>query len=245
MTKLNQVIAVVNGKKTRTQRELTDLHKVCQKPELFNGFHKTYQPLDEEEGETLPPESKVVQFSVDDVLTQCREKLSGLIDVVATQDYANCEAKADVVVDETTVAKDVPVSHLLFLEKQLNDIHTFVDKLPVLDPSIEWKRDDNRDAFVTDNLVSNRTKKVMKNHVKAPATDKHPAQVDVFTEDVVVGHWNTVKLSGAMRASDKKEMLERVEKVQESVKKAREEANMLEVENKNVAGGIFDFILGK
>ena len=45
-----------------------------------------------------------------------------------------------------------------------------------------------------------RTKKVPRNHVKAEATEKHPAQVEVYYEDVAVGYWTTVKFSGALPA---------------------------------------------
>lgn len=41
---------------------------------------------------------------------------------------------------------------------------------------------------------------VPRNHVKAEATDKHPAQVEVYHEDVPVGYWTTVKFSGALPA---------------------------------------------
>lgn len=68
-----------------------------------------------------------------------------------------------------------------------------------------------------------RTKKVPRNHVKAEATDKHPAQVDVYYEDVPVGYWTTVKFSGALPARRVNELLDRVEKLQQAVKFAREE----------------------
>lgn len=41
-----------------------------------------------------------------------------MFDVVATQDFANCQAKADVMVEGRVLIKDAPVTHLLFLEKQ-------------------------------------------------------------------------------------------------------------------------------
>jgi len=41
----------------------------------------------------------------------------------------------------TPLLADVPVTYLLFLEKQLTDLRTFVDKLPVLDPSVVWLQD--------------------------------------------------------------------------------------------------------
>ena len=70
--------------------------------------------------------------------------------------------------------------------------------------------------------------------MKAEATEKHPAQVEVYYEDVVVGHWRTVKFSGALPASRVKELLERVDKLQQAVKFAREEANDSEVTDQQI-----------
>ena len=93
---------------------------------------RTYQPKDEE-GEQLPPESTPVQIKAEDVLRNTAATLTRLFDVTATKDWANCAARADVKVDGRVLVADVPVSYLLFLEKQLTDINTFVRKLPVLD----------------------------------------------------------------------------------------------------------------
>jgi hypothetical protein len=37
MTKLNQIIAVANGKKTGSQKSLTDIYQKLNKTELFSG----------------------------------------------------------------------------------------------------------------------------------------------------------------------------------------------------------------
>lgn len=126
--------------------------------------------------------------------------LTRLFDVTATKDWANRTAAADVVVDGTVLLPQVPVPYLLFLEKQLTDLHTFVRKLPVLDASEAWNLDPSTDAWKTDPVRTIRTKKVPRNHVKAEATEKHPAQVEVYYEDVPVGYWTTVKFSGALSA---------------------------------------------
>jgi hypothetical protein len=131
---------------------------------------------------------------------------------------------------------------LLFLEKQLTDIHTFVSKLPTLDPADHWEFSNEANAFQSDKTVRNSTKKVMRNHVKAEATDRHPAQVETFTEDVKVGEWHTVKFSGAISATRKNELLSRVETLQESVKLAREEANMADAETPRVGDPVFRFL---
>ena len=44
----------------------------------------------------------------------------------------------------------------------------------------------------------------------AEATQQHPAQVQVYMEDVPEGDWTTVKFSGALPASRVRTLLERV-----------------------------------
>ena len=89
-----------------------------------------------------------------------------------------------------------------------------------------------------------RTKKIPRNHVKAEATEHHPAQVEVYYEDVAVGYWRTVKFSGALPARRVNELLERVERLQQAVKFAREEANNLEVEDQKVGEKVFQYLFG-
>ena len=243
MPKLNQIIAVTNGKKSRAAKEFTEVHKELQKNDLLLGISRTYQPA-EENGEPLPPESKQVQVKVVDKLRQVREVLTDLFDVVLTQDAANTEARADVVVDGRTVAKDVPVTYLLFLEKQLTDLHTFVEKLPTLDPAEEWSFDRNKDVYATSPTRTVRTRKVSKPIVLHPATKEHPAQTQLVQEDVTAGHWATVKFSGAIPAKDRNEMLARVTKLSEAVKFAREQANGIDAKNRQIGKAVFDYVFG-
>lgn len=147
-------------------------------------------------------------------------------------------------VDGRALVREVPVSYLLFLEKQLVDLHTFIRKLPVLDASESWNLDPSSDAWKTEPVRTIRTKKVPRNHVKAEATEKHPAQVDVYYEDVPVGYWTTVKFSGALPARRVNELLERVEKLQNAVKFAREEANSAEVTDQRVGDAVLGYLLG-
>ncbi|HTI21221.1 MAG TPA: hypothetical protein VL652_09525 [Kutzneria sp.] len=242
-TKLNQIIAVEKGVKSGALRDLTDAHHQLQKPALLAGISRTYQPKDED-GEVLPPESTRVQVKTEDVLRQTATVLTRLFDVTATKDWANCVARADVVVDGRTLLSDVPVSYLLFLEKQLVDLHTFVKKLPLLDAAESWSFEESADYWRTEQVRTIRTKKVPRNHVKAEATEKHPAQVEVYYEDVPVGYWTTVKFSGALPARRVNELVDRVEKLQQAVKFAREEANALEVTDQRIGDAVFGYLFG-
>lgn len=243
MAKLNQIIAVEKGIKSRSFQELTEAHHALQKTTLLAGISRTYRPKDEE-GEQLPSESNRVQVRAEEIIRKTTEILSKLFDVTATKDWANCKAAADVVVDGKLLLSKVPASYLLFLEKQLVDIHTFVRKLPTLDPSEEWKFDPSADCWASEPNQTVKTKKVPRNHVKAAATDKHPAQVEVYYEDVIVGYWRTVKFSGSLPAQKVNELLAKVEKLQQAVKFAREEANNLEVEDQKVGEKVFNYIFG-
>lgn len=223
--KLNQVIAIEKGHKSKAEKLLTESHHRCQKPELFSGIARSYQPLDEA-GEKLPDESQLVQCRVSSELSSVLDPIAELFDVVATKVTTNNKACADVKVGDTVLVEKAPVEYLLFMEKQLVNLHTYVAKLPVLNPSDEWHYDDGRDCFATAPKTQIRTKKVLRNHVKSEATKEHPAQVEVYTEDVQIGTWTGTKFSGAMSAKDKADMLRRVEVLQAAVKMAREEANM-------------------
>ena len=183
-----------------------------------------------------------MQVKVSEMIGRVSRDLVEMFDVVATQDWANCAARADVQVDGRTVAAAVPVTHLLFLEKQLVDLHTFIEKLPVLDPAERWEFNQAQDCYASEAFQTNRTKKVPKNHIKYEATKEHPAQVEMYMEDVTVGVWTTIKYSGAVPAAEKNAMLERVRKLQDAVKQAREQANSLEVERHKLGDAVLGYI---
>lgn len=241
MPLLNQIIAVCNGKKTQTEKSLTTVYHKLQKAELLTGIARTYQPKDED-GDKLPSESKKVQVRVSEALKEAEVALTDLFDVFATQEVANSQAKADVVVEGETILNDVPVTFLLFLEKKLVDVHTLVEKLPTLDPGEDWKLDPNQDCYSTNPKQSVKTKKIPRNHIKYEATKEHPAQVELFHEDVITGTWTTTNYSGAIPEQRKKELLQRVKLFQEAVKFAREKANSREVDQEKVGSRIFGYL---
>ncbi|MEV5828067.1 hypothetical protein AB0L25_21180 [Spirillospora sp. NPDC052242] len=242
-TRLNQIIAVEKGVKSKSVQDLAAAQQAVQKAPLLSGISRTYQPKDEE-GEQFPAESTRVQVKVDDVLRDVTGSLTRLFDVTATKDWANCDARADVAVDGTTILRDVPVSYLLFLEKQLKELHGFVRRLPVLDAAETWVFDPSTDVWRTEPVRTVKTKKVPRNHVKAEATENHPAQVEVYYEDVTIGHWTTVKFSGALPARRVNELLGRIERLQDAVKFAREEANGADVTDRRVGEAVFGYLFG-
>jgi len=241
VTKLNQIIAIEKTAKSAAKKDFGDVYQTLNKVNLTSGITRTYQSKDDE-GETLPSEIQLVQINVADSLKAATAALTRLFDVTATKETANTSAKADVVVEGKVLLSDVPVTYLLFLERELVDLKTFVSNLPTLDPAFSWNYDENTGVYESDPVETTRTKKIPKNWVKAEATDKHPAQVEIFHEDVIVGTWKTIKMSGAIPATRRVELLTRVQQLSDAVAFARETANNTDVSDVKVGAKVFSFL---
>lgn len=245
MAKLNQIVAIEKGIKSRACAEISDLYKTVQKNELFNGFNRTYEPLNDG-SESLPDEKVKVKYSVEEIVNRITEVQTELFDITYRKDATNCEALADVYIEDELVLEEIPVTNLLFMEKQLVDLRTFISNLPVLDDADDWTADINSGLYKSDIVRTHRNKKVDKPVVLYDATPHHPAQTAMVTEDVLVGYWKNQKVSGAIPKNRKQELLLRVEKLLKAVKCAREEGNSREeVSNKNVGSKILGYIFGK
>ncbi len=243
MRKLNQINAILTSKKGEVEKQVTEIYKLIQKESLFEGRERTYRPLDEERGQKLPPESQKVQQRVAELLNKVANLWNSVWSLTLTQDSGNQSAKADIVVDGKTLLAGVPVTTLLYLDKQLNDLETFVSKLPTPNPAEDWAADANTGLLKGRLTESVRTSKEPTVIVKYDATKEHPAQTEIFTKDIPVGTWSQILYSGAIQTTTKEEILAKVRKLQEAVKIAREQANLLEIDKKTTKP-IFDFIFG-
>lgn len=242
MVQLHQILALEKGTRVRAAGEFRTAQFQVNRPELLSGITRTYQPKDEE-GEQLPPESKLVQVRTAEVLKDIEASFTRLLDITLTKDATNITATASIVVGTAVIAENVPVTFLLVLEKQLGELLSFFKSLPVLDPGERWTYDGGIDAWTTEGVQSARSKKIPRNHVKAEATERHPAQVEVYYEDVAVGHWTTVKHSGALSQSVLRELVERTTDLLNGVKAAREQANTATVIDRRIGAALFGYML--
>ena len=245
MAKLNQIIAIEKGVRSLNYSQIDTIHKAVKKPELFTGHVRTYQPIDDDapQAEHQPPDVKNVQIKAKDVLAEVEKLTSEMFDITARKEWTNAGAKADITVDGRLIMNDVPVTYMLFLEKQLTDLRTFVDSITVLDASEVWHEDTHDTLYKTSGTRTQRTKKTKRAIVLYDATDKHPAQTQLIDDDIVIGHWHTTRHSGAMPSNKKKEMSARVTRLLQAVKEAREAANGVDEGSKpHVGKAIFDYI---
>jgi hypothetical protein len=249
---LGTVIGLLDGAKKLTHRAVTALHRTSEATDRFNGFTRTYQPnavSDGQTAETLPPEQKLVELVAERQVVDFAGALSRRLDLQLTMDHADTRAFGDIRVPdgsggEIVLATGVPVTTLMVLEKVLEDVRTFLHNLPVQDPSKEWRPDPNADGvYVTEVIQTNRNKKTPKVVTKAPATDKHQADTELYWVDEPAGVWNRVERTGALSPNRYGALLERAEQLLDGVKTAREEANRIDAPDKKMADSLFGFLI--
>ncbi len=221
--KLAQTIAVHTGVKASVHKIKSELYRLIQKGELFVGFSKVFQPLREND-EMLPPESKRVAQQTADILATLRRALTDLWTTTIRLEEGNVLARGKVELPGVAVP-EVPVTYLLFLEKELTDLRTFVENIPVLDAADDWQYDAGIGLYKTAPVQTHRTKTTQVPIVLYDATEHHPAQTQLIQDVSTVGHWQTVKHSGAMAPTEKSALAGRVEEALRAVKAAREGAN--------------------
>lgn len=247
MTHLSVLLALEKGARERAHQAVTALHREAQKAQLYDGLSKTYRPKNED-GDVQPPQSQNVRAHADEVLVQLADLLRRPWDLTATRDETNRHAVADVVVQlpsgsETTLLTGVPAVHLLWLEKQLNDLRTFVGKMPVLDPAEQWTYDPALGHHRSPSVETLHTRKVPDGLVLYEATKEHPAQVQPYNRDEVVGTWTTIKYSGALPWDRQRQILDRIDALRDAVKAARERANLVEVRDVREADVLLRYVL--
>jgi hypothetical protein len=239
--KLNQLIAVLQSVKANATKAKTEVYQLAQKASLFQGLSRTYQPR-EEDGYVYPAETQKLTLKAEDLIEKFVQAASEFLDLAATQDTANTQAKADVVVDGQTILAEVPVSYLLFLEKQIQDVKTFIATIPVLPIDKDWQHDSNRGCYVTAPKETVKTKKITDFVVAYEATEHHPAQIKEVSKDVVEGTWSLVEFSGALTHDRVAELLKRVDKLSKAIVQARELANGREVTQVSAADAVFGYL---
>lgn len=243
MKLLSQVLALEKGAKSRFEVLQKDFNKAAQKSTLFNGARKTFRPI-KEGGTQFPDERQEVQMNVEDKLDEYNDSLVEILNVTAVRDYGNCEAKADVIVDEQAILTGVPATYLLWLNKRLEDMDTLIGNLPVLDPAEKWESKQGnitRSAEVETVRMSKEPTVIQ----LAPPTKEHAEQSQLINKDVPIGHWTTTKLSGAIEAGRKQLFARRVRKLHDAVKVALQEANSSRVVSQSIGDKVSKFIFGE
>lgn len=241
---LSQVIGICDDVAKDSQRRITEAHHALQHPAMLEGIERKYSPL-QENGQQLPDEGTLVQITAAEMIAETRAALARVFDATAARDFTNAGdtgAVADVKTGDQVLVEKAPVPYLLWMINQLNDITTFVKKLPVQDAGTEWTLHDERGVYQSPPSQSFRTEKKPQRLILFEPTKEHEGKAEVYSETFNVGVWTQVKFTGALPAHQRAAMLRRVEQLREAVTEAKNEANRVEAKDPRPGAAVMSFI---
>lgn len=245
MAKVHELLAVETDLRGQAEACRTDLKGTFdKKAHHFTKKVVTLKSL--KEGVPDKVDSQLnLQTTVRKELKWITEKLAKALDVGHQIDMANTTASSDVVLDNgATLLKSVPPTSLLRLEHRVTEVRDLVHVIGTLDPAKNFVEDpaEGEDVYRARDAERHLGEKQFRYIVMVPPTDKHPAQVKEFMEDVPVTVALTQEWSSLLTVSAKGDMLDRVEEVLRAIKTARARANEMEIDVRQ--NKIGDAVLG-
>ena len=248
MAQLHELLAVegdLKGEKDKIKEEA--LNTFEKKSTHFSGGLRTLEMFDDarKEEESGGTERQEIVTTVPDKLKYMSGSFIRFWDAKLQKELANQEAKADVTVDGKEFMKSVPVTFLLSMEEELKQLRKVYDKIPTLQPGIEWKKDSQKGEHYWKTaypIVKHKTEKTIEYKIIVPATKEHPAQVKEWAEDKPVGKYSTENWSGMLSPAEKSVMLGKIDTILRAVKKARQRANNQEVKKINIGSYNFNYV---
>lgn len=245
MSKLHEILAVksgVLGKFNKLSADLADLF--LNKKHHFIKEVVVFKPLGENQQDVL--EKNVdLQTTVRRELAWIGKDFAKLLDICNQINSTNTVAKADVVVDGQVILKDIPATGLLELEKYITAFKSLIEKIPTLDPikGFTSAGDQGADVYKASPRITSRTTKEQYPMVLAPATDKHPAQVQLLSRDIITGWKHESEWSGMLTPSEKSALISKCEDLANAIKAAQSRANSESVIGEKIGQQLVDFIL--
>jgi hypothetical protein len=251
MTKLHELLA---AEKTPTGAWNTlqeDTLKKFKNPDHFyHGHSKSLSMIEDTPAnkaeEDKSREDKPVPTTVYDTLEYALGIFARAEDLQYQKNSTNRVATGTVMWQGSPLLVDLPVDELLGLEARVQKIRGMVEAAPTLDATKNWVPAKQLGRHVWELAApekATKTEKVMVPVIMAPATDKHPAQVQAVTKDNVVGTFSIMKRSGACTAVQKSDALTQIDNLLIEIKQARMRANETEATTDRIAAKIVAVIL--
>lgn len=251
MAKLHEILAAQDTPMKAWHAMIEDtLKKFKAADHYFNGHEKTLSMIEDSPANTAlaaaARESKPVVTNVFDTLKWALDIFADAEDLQYQKNQTNRSATADIMWHGKVLLSGVPVDELLGLEARLVKIRELIATVPTLDAALNWVPAQDVSPHVFKLAQPHETTKTEKRpypFVKAPATEQHPAQVEVFTKDEVVGTFITMKFTGAATAVQKSDALVNIDLLMREIKQARMRANEVPAVVEKIAAQIVEVIL--
>lgn len=246
MSKLHELLAVESDLENVSKNTVAEAQNTfTKKPHMFFGYEKRLENYNENLPEA-PRDKQELTTTVNNKLDYVNNHIIRYFDAVLQKELTNQSAKADIIIGDTTLAKDVPATFLLGLEYKFKSIRALYASIPTLPSGIGW----DIDSVLGDDIYrarqsekKYRTAKTFKHKVLYEATDHHPAQIERWEENENIGMYITDKWTGLISPAQKSELLERLDILIRAVKKARQRGNNTPVVKAKIARDLFSYIM--
>ncbi len=243
---LHELLAVEGDlRNTKDRTRDTVISQFTSNPAAFLGAIKNLYLFDEDR----KAEEQVVQVevanTVKEKLNEVTKAFTRYWDLRLQKEQANQNARADVIINGKNIFTDVPVTFLLNMEEELRQVKKVYSVMPTLKPGVEWEDDSQKGRGIyksTHNTETAKTEKTKQHKVIVQATDKFPAQVEVWNDDRPIGKYITQNWSGMISESDKALLISRIDTILAAFKKARQRANTQQTCQMEIGKEVFAFI---
>ena len=249
MGKLHELLSVEGDLSATSERILSEATDTfSNKSDRFNGHYRTLTMLDESRSGENAEDEKRVETTVGDKLKYVDRTVTKYYDALFQKECANQQATANLVVDGETIAEDVPATFLLGMETRLKRFRNVLEAIPTLRPGLAWEKAPEMGSGILKAPAATafKTEKFTDSRVLYEATENHPAQIDTWTADRNVGRVELEHRSGMISPAEKSRLIARADELIRAVKRARQRANLTEVDkDRKIGRKIFDFILSE
>ena len=254
-TKLHQLLAVESDKEGKYKRVCEESKKVFSKPATFYGSHRKLESFLEDDKTAYPEENQELTTTVKERMEYTGKSIADYLDVLYQKEATNQTAKADLVVDGVTIGQNLPATFLLGLEVRLKYIRGVYEAIPTLPNGIKWTESTDKGEGIWDMVHPEeklKTKMMFKSQVLVEAKfpkegqggTSLPAQIEKWEEQVPVGKFVKNIWCSMITSHEKAEVLGRIDKLIQTVKKQRQQANTAPVVQGNVGQEIAKYING-
>lgn len=251
MSRLHEVLAAEKTTVAAWNKIAAEtIHKLKNPTDYLVGMSKSLEMVEDTPAnkalEAAASEEKAVTTTVFDTLQYAFEIFGKSEDLQYQKNATNRVATGTVMWKGEPLLPDMPVDELLGLEARLGKIREIFETMPTLAGSVEWRKAQSQGRNIWEQVhpqVTTKTEKTVFPIEMSPATDKHPAQIQAVSKDVVVGKFKTVLRSGCATTIQKADALKLVDDLMVEVKKARMRANETEVQAGKVSDKLVSLLL--
>jgi hypothetical protein len=248
MAKLHEILAVEQSLEKAAKKLAEESKKTFNKENLFKGHTRRLEYFDENNARLNTTENVKLETTVDENLDYVMQPLAKHWDAVYQKDQTNQQAKADILIGNDVLAKDIPATFLLGLESKLGKLRELYEAIPTLPPGIKWKQDDNQrqGVFIAeDDIVQFKSEKDIEFKVAYEATKEHPAQVKELQKTINIGKYTTTHWCAMLTPLNKANRLAKIDELLNAVKKARQRANNTQIVDGHIGITLLNYINSK